>query len=368
MVRTVAPLLTVAGVLSGSLGFGQPNRPEWLRRPITREQVERHFDGAYEGRFIASKAHAPREIAVIVWPAKDEELLGLYDQYSKWVIEEALLRATPGVVPVLLKSLAKTPDRKGGDIIPTLARIPGKASLDGLVALLDSNKIERRREAVVALEESKRLPKALIPKATDLLERELNTDFKLARRLLPSYLRLAPTSRAIPTVRKIRAKAAAGEADPKVLAAESLYTTFSYGGLRAIRSFADVCLVSLGDSAAIPRVRSVLSGDREGGLAVSAVQVLAERVGKPERATLEAALTAPSSRTREMAALYLGKFGDKRSIKPLRAAAKVPAPDEANGWRDRIRRLMLEVADTIESGKPYTPKFRTGTPVPWWRS
>ncbi len=365
MGRTIAGVLLAGLWLVGAPAQGQSNRPEWLRRPITRERVEQFFDRALEGRFIASKAHAPREVAVVVWPAKDDELLELLPKYPQWVVEEALLRKTPGVVPVLLKSLERNPKGPGGNIIPTLSKIPGKASLDGLVALLNSNVPERRQRAVIALEESKRLPKTLVPKAADLLERELTADFKLARRLIPTYLRLAPASRTIPMVREIRAKAAGAEKDPNT--EEGLFVVWDYGGMRQIRILSDIWLASLGDFAAIPRVRAILTGDREGFLAVGAIQTLAERVGKSERTTLESALTAPSSRTREMATLYLGKFGDKRSVKALRAAAKIPAPDESNGWRDSVRQMMLEVADTIESGRPYTPTFRTGTPVPWWR-
>ena len=357
MRRTMAGILAAGLCLLGATALGQSNRPEWLRRPISRERVEQLFDRALEGRFLASKAHAPREIAVVVWPAKDHELLGLLPKYPQWVTEEALLRSTPGVVPVLLKSLETDQDWHRGLIIPALARIPGAASLDGLVAQLDSKAFDRRMQAAIALEQAKRIPEALVPKVADLLERELTADFRHAVGTVPSYLRLAESSRAISTLRKIRVQAAAGEHGARAKA----------GDVRSVRILSDIWLASLGEVSAIPRVRDVLKGDREGSLAVHAVQVLAERVGKSERSTLESALTAPSSRTREMAALYLGKFGDKRSVKALRAAAMVPAPDEANGWRDRIRRLMLEVADTIDSGKAYTPKFRTGTPVPWWR-
>lgn len=357
MRRTIAGVLFAGVWLVGAPAQGQSNRPEWLRRPITRERVEQLFDRSFNGMHLASQAHAPREVAVVVWPAKDDELLELLPKYPQWVTEEAILRSTPGVVPVLLRSLETNHDWHRGLIIPALARIPGAASLDGLVAQLDSKAFDRRMQAAIALEQSKRLPEALVPKVANLLERELNADYRHAVGTVPSYLRLAQPSRAISTLRRIRAQAAASEHDARARA----------GNTRQIRILSDIWLASVGDATSIPRVRPVLRGDREGFLAVQAVQCLAERVGKSERTTLEAALTAPSSRTREMAALYLGKFGDKRSVNALRAAAKMPAPDEANGWRDSVRRRMLEVADTIESAQPYTPKFRTGTPVPWWR-
>lgn len=368
MGRTIAGVLVAGLWLVGATAQAQSNRPEWLRRPITREQVEALYDQdnwPIRSSMLTPGPPIPREAAVRIWPARDEQLLELLPTYPQWVTEEALLRKTPGVVPVLLKSLERNPSGPGGNIIPTLAKIPGKASLDGLTALLDSKTPERRQRAAVALEESRRLPKMLVPKVVAMFENDLKADFRLARRLIPSCLRLAPATRAIPVLRAIRASAAAAERDPD--SESGLFAVWDYGDSRQIRILSDIWLTSLGDTAAIARVRPVLHGDRDGFLGVQVVQCLAERVGKSERTTLEAALTAPSSRTREMAALYLGKFGDKRSVKALRAAAKVPAPDEANGWRDRIRRLMIEVADTIERGQPYTPKFRTGTPVPWWR-
>lgn len=378
----VRGLAILMAVLMCVVALSQRSGVSSNKRPITRAEVEAIFDRAPRDRtggiMLSAVPHAPRDVAIVVWPASDAELLKLLPKYPQWVVKEALLRSTPGVVPTLEAAINQQVQGgasrvrvigpyagQPGAIVEALQKIKGLESAKVLHRLATKKDPRVRIASLHALSVGKRaLPdqKAAVKVA---IQKEIKFNFRAASALGPGMLMLSSPSEAIPILKRVRESAIHEEAHGKPPSGP--LARMSKNDLRQLRIDCSIWLASIGDQASLPAVRSVLKNDLEGFMAVEAIQMLAERIGASERTTLEAALTAPSSRTREMATLYLGKIGDMRSVKALRAASKVKAPDEANGWRDSIRRRMIEVADAIESGQRYQPKFRTGTPVPWWR-
>lgn len=378
-------VLGVVGFALVTTAWGQRGSKEitYLTRPITRTQVEALFDRTRPDErgvpIFSAVPHAPREVAVVVWPAKDEDLIKLLPVHKGWVVTEAVLRATPGVVPTLERAIRLGVGAGGmhkafgpfasreGKLIDTLGGIPGAESSHVLHNLVGMSDAKVRVATLHVLSVRKRaLPerKQAVKRA---IAQEITRNYQTASALGPGYLMLASEAESKRLMKLVYEQAVKAEGAVRAKPPADFRERHLAGNLRELRVHASLWLVSVGDRSQLPQVRSVLKGDKEGFLAVEAVQVLAERVGPSERLTLESALTAPSSRTREMAAMYLGQLGDKRSIPALRNASKVKAPDASSGWRDYPQRLMLEVADAIESGQRYVPKFRTGTPVPWWR-
>lgn len=365
MRRTIAGVLVAGLWLFGANAQGQPIRSEWLRRPITREQVEAIYDrGNWPIRTstLTPGPPAPRHVALAVWPAKDSELTGLLKKHGRPVIEEALLRRTPGVVPVLRQGL-KLRTYSSKSIIKGIGDIPGEESRQALIDLLDDPVAEHRVNAALELIDHKRLPAQLKPKARRIIEAELTSDYRNATHLGPSYLMICEPREAQMHLRAVLDRATKDEQRLRAGGNDK-----NFWSAKHVRISSTLWLASIGDQSQLQAVRNIAAKSSESGYAIDAIRVLSERYGADERRSLEDALRGPTH-ARRFAAEYLGVIGDRRSIPALRAAAKTDPLDVANaGWIKTIRGRMLEIADAIQSSKTFSPDFpRLGGPAPWWR-
>jgi|GEM_PF-6379396 len=214
-VRTVTAIIALALVATT---FGQQDRKRITQntRPITRAQVEALFASVPGGKVLSAAVHAPRSIAVLVWPAADADLIKLLPQYKGWVVQEAVLRATPGVVPTLAEALRMRIGMSTvghascgpyssplGKLIDTLAKIPGASSSRVLHGLVASTDPQLRIGALHGLSVQKRAFSDRREEVKRAIEREIARDLMSAEALGPGYLMLASPSESRRLLRRV---------------------------------------------------------------------------------------------------------------------------------------------------------------------